>query len=545
MGNIVSAVLITLEQVPQLVNHYSDVLRRIKSSPGLPTPHPQEPFYSLEQSKDIPEIPTLKELPDAAEVVIIGSGITAAAVAHTLLTRSDGFNSVLILEARTICGGASGRNGGHIKGETWGDYNELVEAYGDSGAQRVQRFRRTALRDLTVVDKEYCGGKGDVRQVETLDVFYTEEGWLEAQDRLDIWRKAMGESDRQETTHRLWHGVEAQKVKKCPTSLIGCKFMSEQKWNLSSDTRGVIWSKAHVGLMNSYRLVTSLFSYLTTTYPKRFQILPSTSVTSIEVPQSMGHQYVVHTTRGTILTSRIVHATNAHVTHLVPSLRSRVVPVRLSLSAQRPGTVFSKNLEPGTRSWCLYWGSKYSFCSQLPSSPSGWGNGELLFGGGESFAPENGLSELGNTDESSVDPSVASYLSGALPVYFGQSNWGTESAPSEAETGECVGCEPGRVKALWSGIMGLSSDNQPWVGKLPDRRSPHGVLPHIGGEWVSAGFSGEGMVHAWGCGRSLGMMILGQDDLDGEELPKEFLITQDRMKKTGSLKQVLEAFDNQ
>ena len=57
------------------------------------------------------------------------------------------------------------------------------------------------------------------------------------------------------------------------------------------------------------------------------------------------------------------------------------------------------------------------------------------------------------------------------------------------------------------------------------------------GEWVAAGFSGEGMVHAWICARALARMILNEGTGDPakslpDDLPKPFLFTQERWKRT-------------
>jgi glycine/D-amino acid oxidase-like deaminating enzyme len=38
------------------------------------------------------------------------------------------------------------------------------------------------------------------------------------------------------------------------------------------------------------------------------------------------------------------------------------------------------------------------------------------------------------------------------------------------------------------------------------------------GEWIAAGFSGEGMTWAWLCGAAVGIMIAGSEE---EELPAE------------------------
>lgn len=52
--------------------------------------------------------------PDEVDVVIIGSGITGVSVARNLCENAPALR-VAILEARTLCSGATGRNGGHIK----------------------------------------------------------------------------------------------------------------------------------------------------------------------------------------------------------------------------------------------------------------------------------------------------------------------------------------------------------------------------------------------------------------------------------------------
>jgi hypothetical protein len=164
------------------------------------------------------------------------------------------------------------------------------------------------------------------------------------------------------------------------------------------------------------------------------------------------------------------------------------------------------------------------------------------------------MSAVGITDDSSSDMDTSSYLSGALSVYF--SGWGPEGrnvvgnpmAMSSGDRGE------GRVMKLWTGIMGISADGLPWVGKLPAKisgrpaprattSSKHQVAERQSrtfgefrlaapGEWISAGYSGEGMVNAFMSGKALAQMVLGLEPLvDTAELPGAFLITEARWKK--------------
>lgn len=52
----------------------------------------------------------------------------------------------------------------------------------------------------------------------------------------------------------------------------------------------------------------------------------------------------------------------------------------------------------------------------------------------------------------------------------------------------------------------------PFVGRAP--KSP---VKKDSGEWLAAGFCGEGMVWAWLCGTALAVMVLGKE---GENLDK-------------------------
>ena len=211
MGSTLSSFWLASKSFCELTSLYSTLIKRISISPGIPLADTTPSFWSKNEA--LLDIPLPNELPNYADVVIIGSGITGAAVAHTLLSRSDKFGSIIMVDARSICSGATGRNGGHCKGETWGDYGYLRDKYGEDGAQRIQRFRRTSLKDLMDIDQKYCKGKGDVRNVETLDCFYKEDLWVEAKQKLKVWREAMEENGKQKPyTHDVYEGVDAQKV---------------------------------------------------------------------------------------------------------------------------------------------------------------------------------------------------------------------------------------------------------------------------------------------------------------------------------------------
>lgn len=254
------------------------------------------------------------------------------------------------------------------------------------------------------------------------------------------------------------------------------------------------------------------------------------------------------------------------------------------MSTQRPssGLNVSQNRNDannddwtGTRAYVFYPGNShtaYDYLTQFLPSPSSSDDnnestsrkllptsGEFMFGGGAMLGGSSEaavLGVVGVADDNKTDFAVEAYLSGALPMYFGK-NWTEEGKPSKDENNDISGPQwgKGRVKSIWTGLVAFSADNNPWVGRVPatvsQRKEPspshspsipseikssapqndkHTLSP--AGEWVCAGYSGEGMVHAWLSGRALARMILGvKDNGHDPALPDPFLITEKRIKQ--------------
>ncbi|KAJ3503010.1 hypothetical protein NLJ89_g8627 [Agrocybe chaxingu] len=198
-----------------------------------------------------------------------------------------------------------------------------------------------------------------------------------------------------------------------------------------------------------------------------------------------------------------------------------------------------------------------------------YGGGAVLGGKSEDALLDN----IGISDDSGTDFVVEAYLAGSLERYFAD-QWGAEGNEADTEAGSppppARGWGKGRLKAVWTGIIGMSADFQPWVGRVPKvvsgRKEPdlslavvkglagggkkgvdsfakHRLAPP--GEWISAGFTGEGMVHAWLSGKALARMVLGQPSADPEAgdiaLPAPFLITEKRVKRA-NIEETLASF---
>ena len=246
------------------------------------------------------------------------------------------------------------------------------------------------------------------------------------------------------------------------------------------------------------------------------------------------------------MTPHVVHATNGWVSHLVEPMREKIVPIRGTMSAQRPGTSLSHATHDGQRSYVFHPGGLgYDYLTQLPT-----GEHELMFGGGWASAFDIAVVDLGSADDSGFSMPVASHLAGALPLFFAERVWGREKEPERGGDDGDVQWGEGRTKAQWGGILGISADGLPWVGRLPQKISgrpeppasfaPRASAKEVGsqvlttvppGEWISAGYTGEGMVHAWMSGKALAGMILNQEAQVQEWFPEILRITEKRWKK--------------
>jgi glycine/D-amino acid oxidase-like deaminating enzyme len=249
--------------------------------------------------------------------------------------------------------------------------------------------------------------------------------------------------------------------------------------------------------------VTSILDTLREQHPGTFSIETFTPVRSIE-SNSSGYQ--VRLDRGTINCLFVVHCTNGYVGHLLPSLRSAIVPVRGQMTAQSPGANFTN--EGVRHSWTFVHRRGYDYMTQSGET------GSIFLGGGLLNGANDGLDDFGNSDDSRESQLSILHLGGLLPAMFGSRHWGAGGDD--------------RMKASWTGIMGWSADGLPWVGQIPPAIAGREVAPGHGGEWLAGGFSGEGMVSAWRSAEAVVAMMLKEEDISGW-FPEQFLVSEERL----------------
>lgn len=487
----------------ELSNDWSKVVDRARAAPGYPPAKP-----TLSQWQDDPPFPELVDTqslggpPPTADIVIIGSGISGVAVARTALrelrrkgelgSSAGGRPRVVVLEARQLCSGATGRNGGHIKASPHEAFHGLVHKQGmDRGrAARLCAFQLSHVDVLTGLAKaEGIETVSECRRVETVDFAVDEE--------TDARMKAMADDF-------------------MPCAPAGFEMVSHtgeqarDRFGVNDRVVGAVSYPA--GALSPYRLVTALWRKLLDDFPGVLFIETGTAVEEVKVnDQSAEYSkladagsfpYAVVTNRGQILARHVVHATNAYTSQLVPGLRGKGTSALCHMTAQRAADYFPD--KDGSRSWSIIFGQGFDYVTQRPT-------GELMIGGGFFQGPKQGMDMMGVYDDSKVDALTVMHLEGVMPTIF--------------DPGHQVEGEGSRVIRAWSGAIGVTPDFMPLVGRLDPRitsrktkQTTKGDGQVQPGEWISAYFCGDGMVWAWLCGVALGTMLAGSED---EDLPAE------------------------
>ncbi|KAH7031514.1 FAD dependent oxidoreductase-domain-containing protein [Microdochium trichocladiopsis] len=538
-----------LRMLLEPVLSFSKALERAGISPGLPVLKPTTPYWT----RDPPHPELVKQqsssLPTNVDVAIIGSGISGAAVAHSLLllphsgSESAAGPSIAVLEARDICSGATARNGGHIKTAPWAAYTRLAKHVGKERAAVLTRFQRRHLDVLLALCRDTeIGDAAEAREVETVDLFLDAESFAAAAK--DVAETAAALPEEKMT---VWEREEAQKKFGTGPSIYGA----------ISYRAGALWP---------YRMVTSIWQRLLAAHPDRLSIETHTPVESISVNDGVGggpapetHPYALHTPRGTVYARNVVHATNGHASHLVPGLRRKITPVRAHMSAQKPGLAFPAD-HGAHRSWSVVYGENFDYVTQRPPDVRGGDGGgdndreeaggggggggvqqdhqgDLMIGGGFDRSLKKGIDMVAVADDGApLDAVTLAHIAGVFPAVFSP-NWGIGSG----------------LRQAWSGILGFTGDLLPLVGKLDTAvtgRTPAGGVGDPSGqgemlsrqEWIVAGCAGEGMVWCWLAGVALGIMMSGRE---GEELaaapgrpagrvldwlPRELHVSKERLK---------------
>ncbi|KAI1457922.1 FAD dependent oxidoreductase-domain-containing protein [Annulohypoxylon moriforme] len=433
------------------------LMKRMSSQPGYPSDTPTKTYWK--DSPPFPDIVHLRKIPPSnrTEIVIIGSGITAAAIAWSFLgecSRSGIWRRIVVLDSRDLCGGATSRNGGHLKIIPHEQFNELRRSHGVERAAAIIRFQLSHIQLLMELCKSKRWDIAECRETETVDFFLTDEERDDTFAKVDAVRKYMPELQ--------YTKFDEQEV--------------HQRFDVNKNVKGALSYRA--GAIHPYRFTCCVWNHLLRKYKNDLYIRTNTTVLDVRTLKGRPFAFEVVVDdlgQRTFECNQVVHATNAFATQFVPGLRGRLTGTLGTVSMMKPGKLFV-DADP-MKSWYIFYGHAYDYVMQRP--PTHGVQGDVVFGGGFSRSEGQGAEMLGN--------------------------W--------------------RTMLQWSGIMALTGDQLPFVGRLHPRLT--GRNPCLGekiyaeqkpGEWICAGYNGDGLMLAWLCGNALGIMLTEREHVDQPKL---------------------------
>jgi glycine/D-amino acid oxidase-like deaminating enzyme len=429
---------------------------------GLPSPNPTKSFWQTSHPNPITHHRSTPNLPARASVVVVGTGISGTFATDELLRQSS--SDVLVLEARTTCSAATGRNGGHLHPMIHSERSGIIDF-------ELANYRHVA--SLVKDNDVSC----DFRAVSGCVGFWNRAYFEDAKAALNDGRQTASrhrhlvqvveDDDRLTQTLRLKGGVVGAFVQDIAASL------------------------------SPYKLMVWMWQDMLRQHPERLNLQTETPVSSIEQTKD---SWVLHTPRGTVRADRVILATNGYTSHLLPEFEGLISPTQAQMSAllAPAGSPFVGELIPNSYGFMGVGHDSRVMTDYLVQNPitdkavAGGGGGHLMFGGGRAHAQGHG-ENVG--DDSYVDPATEKYLRSLgerLDLADGQNENNDASAlmASKSDLLELV--------ASWTGIIGSSADGHPWVGGVPDRE----------GLFLCAAYSGHGMTNAGLCGRHVARLAL-------------------------------------
>lgn len=398
---------------------------------------------------------TAEALPAAIDVVVIGAGLSGAGAAYSLAQRGV---PTLLLDARGVSGGASGRNGGFLGGATWLQmpvmllkmpFQHAVQTVGLKSAN-LKFIREYVSKHQVDCDLDYG--------VDGCSYYATEQ---EFKDAIGWWSKIPRALLTPFGIH-IYEGVEEMgthinlkaDAKAGPSNAWGCI-------RLKKDYDTICAARFVIAVVDQcIAMGTTVF---TNTAVERVERV-------LDKPSGPGGDggHIVHTSKGAVRCKKVIFATNAYTGKLCPVLADKIRPVRNHVLVTTPAPSLLKDgsrCGSGCNSGFNYWIQRE--------------DGRIVLGG---FRDKEGSGDKGVdvVDDEGEDLTARAAIRSFLWETF---DMGDASVEQE-----------------WTGILAWSCDDAPWVGAVPGQENAY----------VCAGFCGSGLSRAFMCGLSVGDMAAGE-----------------------------------
>ncbi|EIM79984.1 FAD dependent oxidoreductase [Stereum hirsutum FP-91666 SS1] len=384
-----------------------------------------------------------------------------------------------MLEAREACSGATGRNAGHCRPDAFRGFTALAKIHGPEQAMKILQHEKLVLDkviDFISTNKVDC----DFDLCGTFDVCMGEDFLDYVTNAFEEFKAAGGDA----SPIRWMESEEARKVTRVPSAL------GAFEWKAAS---------LHPAKLCQFIIRSNVKNGL-----QLFTHTPAVAITTVTTPNGV---WQVKTPRGSILASRVVHATNAFAPTLLPLLSGKVTPCRAQAhKIIPPRPLNSTNLLTHTYSLRYQLHHFYSVIQRKV-------DGAIVLGtsrGMPGMSEETRREITGTTDDTKISEEIRKDGLASFERSFGLGDGGDGMGRQIGE-GEEFG---------WTGIIGMTPDLMPFIGPVPS----------LHGQFVIAGFNGHGMARIFDCAPGLVKLMDGGEWSD-TNMPECFQCTNERLEQ--------------
>lgn len=432
----------------------------------LPVANPTPSFWHSE-ADDFRNTRTTPDLPEEVDVLIVGAGYAGASVTYWLYDQQPTTPpSVLMLEARFVCSGATGRNGGHLKPDYYRGYKRFEKAYGLKDAASIGNFEHAHLAAVKEA-VEKLNIDCDFVLTRACNVHLTHGAIESCKDSIAALRK--NPYCEVQDDIQVLEGDNARITSGVVDSPISVTFTAGQLW--------------------PYKLIKGLLEWCIT---KGLNLQTNTPV--LDISQQSDGTYLVTTERGIVKAKKVVLGTNAYTVSVAPEFNDKIVPVKGTCSH----IVTTDGPAP-------YLTNTYGVCRDfneneyLINRP----DGGVIVGGAKPFYIKEKDSWYNSVDDSTL-------FAGDVKKWYSTFMQDTYYTWKGRKTD---------VDYLWTGILGYSVDGVPFVGEVPGKKN----------EYILAGFHGHGMPRVFLSAKAIAQMVLKGVDVSETGIPKPFWLTKKRL----------------